>query len=76
MNTQPIAEGIYKVKSLAALYETYATSAPKDESGARAMQQEMKVAREQILRQLIELKKTVKKLQRETMPIQEEGETQ
>ena len=76
MNTQPIAEGIYKVRTLTALYGTYATSAPGDELSAKAIQQEMKAAREQILRQLIELKKTVKALQQETLPMQEGDEMQ
>jgi len=68
LKTEVITENLYEIKSLFSLYGNYVQSSPKSSSEAKSTQKEMKVVKQQILKQLIDLKKLVKTMESEVAP--------
>jgi len=68
LNTELIAENIYEINSLIVLYRNYVESYPKNPADYKNTQREMKVTKEQILKQLVDLKKVVRKMELEVVP--------
>jgi len=67
VDTQLITERLYEIKSFVSVYRKYAESA-QDESKVESTKREMKIVKEQILKQLIDLKKHVKRLEGRVTP--------
>ena len=66
LKAELITESLYELKSLFSLYRNYVKSFPK--TNARETKKEMKVVKQQILKQIIDVKKTVKKMELEVVP--------
>lgn len=66
LKSELITESLYELKSLFSLYRNYVKSFPKANTGET--KKEMKVVKQQILKQILNLKKTVKKMESEVAP--------
>ena len=58
----------YELKSLISLYKDYTNSTAKDHLELQTMKTEMRLVREQLLKRLVDMRRAVKQLQRETNP--------
>jgi len=61
-------ENLYEIKTLISLYSKYAQASPETSPELKNTQREMKAAKKQILKQIMELKRTVKKMEAEVVP--------
>jgi len=67
LQTERITEYLYEIKSLLSLYRNYAKYTQNEDKLGNA-KKEMKLVKEKILKQVIDLKKLVKKLESEVIP--------
>ncbi|MAG16142.1 hypothetical protein CMO88_03710 [Candidatus Woesearchaeota archaeon] len=68
LKTEILSENLYEINSLISLYRNYAKSFPQETEDIKSSQKEMKIIKEKILKQLLDLKKIVKKLELEVVP--------
>ncbi len=68
MDTETIVAKCFEVKSLIAVYRKYAESSPSNNVDVERAGREMRLAKEQILRHLLEMKRRVKSLELEVKP--------
>ena len=68
LKTEILTEDLYEISSLVSLYRNFAKSFPKKTLEVKNSQKEMKTVKEKILRQLLEMKKRVKKMESELAP--------
>ena len=68
MDVEPVLAGCFEVKSLIAVYRKCADSSPADGAVAERSGREMRLAREQILKRLLEMKRLVRRLELEVKP--------
>jgi len=63
IDADQISENLYGIKSLVVTYRNYASTSNKNETQLRSAQKEMKLVKKQILEQLVDLQKVVKKFE-------------